>query len=171
MADPPAGDRGDSRFRDGGGKVEHLGTATSQPSIASSIARYTRDSGPSEGHKRVLSSRSLPSDRERSRSSNRTVRRYVRSRVPRLNWTADLHHQFVHAVDTLGGPKSKRSELKCVTSVLHRLVECIRSDRRTSHSRAYFLKFAIAHVVDVCTRCLKCIEHLSRPSEKIPGLV
>ncbi|KAG6396805.1 hypothetical protein SASPL_142962 [Salvia splendens] len=34
---------------------------------------------------------------------NNGVRQYVRSKVPRLRWTPDLHHCFVHAVDRLGG--------------------------------------------------------------------
>ncbi|XP_057960917.1 putative Myb family transcription factor At1g14600 [Malania oleifera] len=32
-----------------------------------------------------------------------TVRPYVRSKTPRLRWTPDLHHCFVHAVERLGG--------------------------------------------------------------------
>ncbi|CAK7351383.1 unnamed protein product [Dovyalis caffra] len=32
-----------------------------------------------------------------------TVRPYVRSKMPRLRWTPDLHHSFVHAVERLGG--------------------------------------------------------------------
>jgi SHAQKYF class myb-like DNA-binding protein len=31
------------------------------------------------------------------------VRPYVRSPVPRLRWTPELHRSFVHAVDLLGG--------------------------------------------------------------------
>uniref|UniRef100_A0A2N9I4P9 Myb-like domain-containing protein n=1 Tax=Fagus sylvatica TaxID=28930 RepID=A0A2N9I4P9_FAGSY len=31
------------------------------------------------------------------------VRPYVRSKSPRLRWTPDLHHCFVHAVERLGG--------------------------------------------------------------------
>ncbi|KAF9672087.1 hypothetical protein SADUNF_Sadunf11G0004300 [Salix dunnii] len=31
------------------------------------------------------------------------VRPYVRSKMPRLRWTPDLHHCFVHAVERLGG--------------------------------------------------------------------
>ncbi|KAL7000692.1 hypothetical protein U1Q18_001845 [Sarracenia purpurea var. burkii] len=34
---------------------------------------------------------------------NGTVRQYIRSKVPRLRWTPDLHHCFVHAIDRLGG--------------------------------------------------------------------
>ncbi|KVH97503.1 Homeodomain-like protein [Cynara cardunculus var. scolymus] len=35
---------------------------------------------------------------------NGTVRQYIRSKVPRLRWTPDLHRCFVHAIHTLGGP-------------------------------------------------------------------
>lgn len=35
-----------------------------------------------------------------------TSRPYVRSRVPRLRWTPDLHRCFMHAVDRLGGEDS-----------------------------------------------------------------
>lgn len=35
------------------------------------------------------------------------VRQYVRSRLPRLRWTADLHRCFVVAVERLGGQESK----------------------------------------------------------------
>jgi len=35
------------------------------------------------------------------------VRQYLRSKMPRLRWTADLHHCFVHAVERLGGQESE----------------------------------------------------------------
>lgn len=35
------------------------------------------------------------------------VRPYVRSKMPRLRWTFDLHRCFVHAVERLGGEDSK----------------------------------------------------------------
>lgn len=35
------------------------------------------------------------------------VRPYVRSKMPRLRWTQDLHQCFVHAVERLGGEDSK----------------------------------------------------------------
>ncbi|KAK6122454.1 hypothetical protein DH2020_043804 [Rehmannia glutinosa] len=34
---------------------------------------------------------------------NNGVRQYVRSKVPRLRWTPDLHNCFVHAIERLGG--------------------------------------------------------------------
>ncbi|KAK6943176.1 SANT/Myb domain [Dillenia turbinata] len=40
---------------------------------------------------------------ERKEGSTRSVRPYVRSKLPRLRWTPDLHLRFVHAVERLGG--------------------------------------------------------------------
>ncbi|PSS26830.1 Myb family transcription factor [Actinidia chinensis var. chinensis] len=34
---------------------------------------------------------------------NGSVRQYIRSKVPRLRWTPDLHQCFVHAIESLGG--------------------------------------------------------------------
>ncbi|KAK9063831.1 hypothetical protein SSX86_017703 [Deinandra increscens subsp. villosa] len=39
------------------------------------------------------------------------VRQYIRSKVPRLRWTPDLHHSFVHAIDTLGGHEKATPKL------------------------------------------------------------
>ena len=36
-----------------------------------------------------------------------SVRPYVRSKLPRLRWTNDLHLRFVQAVERLGGQDSK----------------------------------------------------------------
>ena len=44
---------------------------------------------------------------ERKTSSSSGVRPYVRSKVPRLRWTPDLHLCFVQAIDRLGGQESK----------------------------------------------------------------
>jgi len=40
------------------------------------------------------------------REKSRGVRQYNRSKVPRLRWTPDLHHCFVHAIHKLGGQDS-----------------------------------------------------------------
>lgn len=46
---------------------------------------------------------------ELSLKSPPVVRPYVRSKMPRLRWTPDLHLCFVHAVERLGGEDSKLS--------------------------------------------------------------
>ena len=47
------------------------------------------------------------SSREGNERRGTTVRQYVRSKMPRLRWTPELHHSFVHAVERLGGQESK----------------------------------------------------------------
>lgn len=44
---------------------------------------------------------------EEGKGRGSTVRQYVRSKMPRLRWTPDLHLAFVHAVERLGGQESK----------------------------------------------------------------
>lgn len=47
-----------------------------------------------------------------------TVRQYVRSKLPRLRWTPDLHLSFVHAVERLGGQESKHYSMHVYKSLL-----------------------------------------------------
>lgn len=41
--------------------------------------------------------------------TNTRVRQYVRSKMPRLRWTPELHLMFVRAVERLGGQESNSS--------------------------------------------------------------
>ena len=50
---------------------------------------------------------SLPRDSPPPTISNEGVRPYIRSKIPRLRWTQELHRCFIHAVESLGGGDSK----------------------------------------------------------------
>lgn len=43
-----------------------------------------------------------------------SVRPYVRSKMPRLRWTPDLHLQFIQAIERLGGQHSKFIYAHCM---------------------------------------------------------
>ncbi|KAL4281810.1 hypothetical protein GQ457_03G036330 [Hibiscus cannabinus] len=45
-------------------------------------------------------------------NDRRRVRQYVRSKLPRLRWTPDLHLSFVHAVERLGGQDKATPKLE-----------------------------------------------------------
>ncbi|MED6216424.1 hypothetical protein PIB30_007768 [Stylosanthes scabra] len=60
---------------------------------------------------RNRSSSSTNSREEGKRSSGSGVRQYVRSKMPRLRWTPDLHLSFVHAVQRLGGQERATPKL------------------------------------------------------------
>lgn len=56
-------------------------------------------------------------DQQQDTSSN-NVRQYVRSNMPRLRWTPDLHLSFIRAVQRLGGPHSTILSLSVDLSVI-----------------------------------------------------
>ncbi|MCL7044339.1 hypothetical protein MKW94_009182 [Papaver nudicaule] len=45
------------------------------------------------------------------RTTTTTVRQYVRSKMPRLRWTSDLHHSFIHCIERLGGQERATPKL------------------------------------------------------------
>jgi hypothetical protein len=46
------------------------------------------------------------------------VRQYIRSKVPRLRWTPELHRCFVHAIERLGGQHSNSLSLSLSLSLV-----------------------------------------------------
>ncbi|XLT09110.1 hypothetical protein HN51_054903 [Arachis hypogaea] len=67
-------------------------------------AKEEEEDNNEEGNSTNPSSSSTAS-REGKRGSG--VRQYVRSKMPRLRWTPNLHLSFVHAVQRLEGQESK----------------------------------------------------------------
>ncbi|KAL6534406.1 hypothetical protein OROHE_013331 [Orobanche hederae] len=61
-----------------------------------------------EDKKEISCSNSTVEEGEKKSS---TVRPYVRSKLPRLRWTADLHLRFLHAVERLGGQERATPKL------------------------------------------------------------
>ncbi|KAK9154007.1 hypothetical protein Sjap_001487 [Stephania japonica] len=57
------------------------------------------------------SSNSTEEEREKRKSSTTGVRQYIRSKMPRLRWTPDLHLRFVQAVERLGGQERATPKL------------------------------------------------------------
>lgn len=49
--------------------------------------------------------------------NEKKVRKYNRSKMPRLRWTPDLHMSFVHAIERLGGQESKCTTTKSETNL------------------------------------------------------
>lgn len=62
-----------------------------------------------EGYEKANLDEGTSSKRSSSGNNERKsgVRQYVRSKMPRLRWTPDLHLSFVNAVERLGGQESK----------------------------------------------------------------
>ncbi|XP_050384627.1 LOW QUALITY PROTEIN: uncharacterized protein LOC126801200 [Argentina anserina] len=49
--------------------------------------------------------------KEQTATSSGAVRQYIRSKMPRLRWTPDLHLAFIHAVERLGGQERATPKL------------------------------------------------------------
>ncbi|KAI4385646.1 hypothetical protein MLD38_003642 [Melastoma candidum] len=57
----------------------------------------------SKDDNRRSSSSSTVEESEKKSGNSGSVRKYVRSKTPRLRWTPDLHLCFIHAIERLGG--------------------------------------------------------------------
>lgn len=57
------------------------------------------------------SSNSTVEESDEKKTSSGSVRQYIRSKMPRLRWTPDLHICFLHAVERLGGQERATPKL------------------------------------------------------------
>lgn len=91
-----AAERGDDED-DGGSTTEVAGggSSSNNSSTDNCSSKDNNNSGVAEG-----SGERVP-----------RVRQYIRSKMPRLRWTPDLHLSFIHAVERLGGQESKAPPL------------------------------------------------------------
>lgn len=78
--------------------------SSSSSSPLSSVVTNSNPSEPSEVG--VIGCRRLGVQLPEIGLKSPAVRHYIRSKMPRLRWTADLHQCFVHAVQRLGGEES-----------------------------------------------------------------
>lgn len=79
----------------GGGSIE---CSKISPSDQNNDGDSSDEDNPKDGR-----SSSNSTVEENEKKSSVPVRPYVRSKMPRLRWTPDLHLRFVHAVERLGG--------------------------------------------------------------------
>ncbi|XP_041993401.1 putative Myb family transcription factor At1g14600 isoform X3 [Salvia splendens] len=56
-------------------------------------------------------------DNEDGKDKKNAVRQYIRSKMPRLKWTPELHLSFVHAIERLGG--QERATPKAVLQLMN----------------------------------------------------
>ncbi|KAG7033760.1 putative Myb family transcription factor, partial [Cucurbita argyrosperma subsp. argyrosperma] len=75
---------------------------------AAEVAAECSNSGSELGNEGSSSNSTIEENDQQKKPS---VRPYVRSKLPRLRWTSDLHSRFVHAVERLGGQENATPKL------------------------------------------------------------
>lgn len=73
----------------------------------SKTVKAETESEENEGESRPKNGGSSSNSTVEENEKKPSVRPYVRSKLPRLRWTPDLHLCFVHAVERLGGQDSE----------------------------------------------------------------
>ncbi|KAK0585562.1 hypothetical protein LWI29_030507 [Acer saccharum] len=87
---------------EGSGRSECSKTSPSNEILDDESGSEENDDESKQKNGGSSSSNSTVEENDKKPSSS-SVRPYVRSKMPRLRWTPDLHLRFVHAVERLGG--------------------------------------------------------------------
>ncbi|KAF5747637.1 Myb-like HTH transcriptional regulator family protein putative isoform 1 [Tripterygium wilfordii] len=85
------------------GTSGHTKCSKTSPSNQEGSESGENDEDESSRPKNGGSSSNSTVEENNNEKKSSSVRPYVRSRMPRLRWTPDLHLRFVHAVERLGG--------------------------------------------------------------------
>ncbi|GAA0183349.1 DNA-binding transcription factor [Lithospermum erythrorhizon] len=76
-----------------------------------SSSEETRNEGKYSGSASSMSNSDDDDDVDDDRNRKKSIRQYVRSKMPRLRWTPELHLSFVHAIERLGGQERATPKL------------------------------------------------------------
>lgn len=120
MADPEMieisdeADNDDENTSDGSKDIQSKSSSPKSSCLFFDLNEEASSTGDDHNHEDVsnniaeaMGSRTSTEGKEQSATSSGAVRQYIRSKMPRLRWTPDLHLAFLLAVERLGGQESK----------------------------------------------------------------
>lgn len=120
MADPEMieisdeADNDDENTSDGSKDIQSKSSSPKSSCLFFDLNEEAISTGDDHNHEDVsnnideaMGSRTSTEGKTQSATSSGAVRQYIRSKMPRLRWTPDLHLAFLLAVERLGGQESK----------------------------------------------------------------
>ncbi|KAK2995990.1 hypothetical protein RJ640_017354 [Escallonia rubra] len=107
----------DEKMHDGSECEEQVENTSSVSSQKLSPFDLNEEANSEEDGAKTAEENSTSNSSSGEGNGRKGVRQYVRSKMPRLRWTPDLHRSFVHAIERLGG--QDRSTPKLVLQVMN----------------------------------------------------
>ncbi|KAE9622247.1 hypothetical protein Lal_00032472 [Lupinus albus] len=83
----------------------------SKTSLCCNEDGHESEANEDESRRNIKNGRSSSNSSIEENEKKKSVRPYVRSKLPRLRWTHDLHLRFIHAVQRLGGQEKATPKL------------------------------------------------------------